>query len=177
MEKKLVTSDLSLITIDGENFSGQFSDSAGFNNLDDLNLKKTILYEYAPELLETRENPKDEFFLSTNLLKSNCPLTGQPDWGTVYLFYKADTKLDEESFLRYIISYRTLGEYHEECCERILFDLSEILQPEELVVFCKYTRRGGIDINPIRVYPEKDNYLDSLPKKFKKIISTREFRQ
>lgn len=177
LTEKLVTADLSLYTIKSENFSGEFTDSAQFKYLDNLHINDKIDYEYNPDLLKTEAAKSNEYFFKTNLMKSNCPLTGQPDWATVYLYYKAKKKLNPTSFLSYIISYRTLGEYHEECCERILYDLLGILQPEKLIVFCKYTRRGGIDINPLRSYPVKENYLDNLPQAFKKIIYTRDFRQ
>ncbi|MBS3741666.1 MAG: 7-cyano-7-deazaguanine reductase [Candidatus Cloacimonetes bacterium] len=177
LKDKLETDNINMQTITAENFSGEFTNTVAFKNLDKLKIERKIFYEYNPDLLKVKCNANNESFLKTNLLKSNCPLTGQPDWGAVYIYYKSAKTLDDESFLRYIISYRTLGEYHEECCESILYDLNKILNPEKLLIFCKYTRRGGIDINPLRVYPAKENYLDSIPQIFKKIIYTRDFRQ
>ncbi len=90
----------------------------------------------------------------SNLLKSNCPITGQPDWATVHIRYKASTKIDEKSLLKYIISYRNHQGYHEACCEMIFTHLFTLLKPDLLTVECCFTRRGGIDINPIRSFGE-----------------------
>ncbi|HBD96259.1 MAG: hypothetical protein A2015_08180 [Spirochaetes bacterium GWF1_31_7] len=88
----------------------------------------------------------------TNLLKTNCPITGQPDWATVQIEYKGVFEVIPQSLLKYIISYREHGDYHETCCEKIFTDLFTILNPEYLFVKCFFTRRGGIDINPCRFY-------------------------
>lgn len=86
----------------------------------------------------------------SNLLKTNCPITDQPDWGTVYIKYKASRIIDDASLLKYIVSFRRHSGYHESCCERIFNDILTVCKPEFLVVQCFYTRRGGIDINPVR---------------------------
>jgi len=177
LEEILGTSGLKLSAIGENQFTQEFTTASSFKNINQNPLNDFIDYEYNSDILRTKTATNNKYFIKTNLLKSNCPLTGQPDWGTVYIYYKSNKKLLEKSFLRYIISFRRLGEYHEECCERILYDLTKILQPIKLIVFCKYTRRGGIDINPIRIYPTIDNYLDMIPKNFKKIIYTRDFRQ
>jgi len=83
-------------------------------------------------------------------LRSNCRVTNQPDWGDVYVHIKGDKAITPESLLRYIISMRKENHFHEEICECIYKRLWDILQPEELFVACLYTRRGGIDINPVR---------------------------
>ena len=83
-------------------------------------------------------------------LRSNCRVTNQPDWGDVYVHIKGDQAVTPESLLRYIISMRKENHFHEEICECIYKRLWDLLQPEELFVACLYTRRGGIDINPIR---------------------------
>ena len=87
--------------------------------------------------------------LYSELMKSNCPVTGQPDWATVMVTYSGQ-QIDPAGLLRYIISFRNCNELHEECVERIFCDIMEHCKPEELTVYARYTRRGGIDINPIR---------------------------
>lgn len=117
---------------------------------DFLDLEITT-YEYDKSLLKTvdcEDTIRD--FLATDLLRTNCEITNQPDWAHLEVSYKAKKKLNEGAFLRYIVSYRTHQEFHEPSCERIYQDIYEILQPEELTVGCYYTRRGGIDINPFR---------------------------
>ena len=87
--------------------------------------------------------------LHTQLLKSNCPVTGQPDWATLVVRYKGG-RIDPAALLRYVVSYRDHCEFHELCVERIFCDLLEHCAPEALTVYARYTRRGGIDINPFR---------------------------
>ena len=108
-------------------------------------------YDVAPALLKVREMPAMvERCLVSNLLKTNCPITGQPDWATVWIEYRGRYHLDEAALLRYLVSYREHGDYHELCCEQICRDLAAVLAPEQLAVKCYFTRRGGIDINPGR---------------------------
>ncbi len=90
--------------------------------------------------------------LSSSLLKSNCPVTGQPDWATVIIRY-AGPRIDRAELLRYLISYRDHCEFHEQCVERIHRDLLAHCSPEWLSVEARYTRRGGLDINPWRATP------------------------
>jgi len=87
--------------------------------------------------------------LSSNLLKSNCLVTNQPDWGSVIITYEGK-KISREKLLRYLISFRMHNEFHEQCIERIFSDIKQYCQPEKLSVFGRYTRRGGLDINPFR---------------------------
>ena len=87
--------------------------------------------------------------LVSHLLKSNCPVTGQPDWASVQIEY-AGSALDRASLLAYLIAYREHAEFHEHCVEQIYCDLWQRLQPTHLSVYARYTRRGGIDINPFR---------------------------
>lgn len=87
--------------------------------------------------------------LYCNLLRSLCPVTGQPDWATLWIHYRGFA-LDQASLLRYIIAYRQHQEYHEQCVERIFTDLSHVCAPDFLHVQAYYTRRGGMDINPFR---------------------------
>lgn len=87
--------------------------------------------------------------LYSNLLRSNCPVTGQPDWGTVVVSYSG-RKIDHESLLRYIVSFRTCQDFHEHCVERMFVELLAQCECRELSVMARYTRRGGLDINPYR---------------------------
>lgn len=95
------------------------------------------------------KKPVSQYF-SSKLLKSNCKVTSQPDWGDVYIYLKSDKLVDKTSLLQYIVSFRDECHFHEEICEAIYKRLWDTFNPEELLVFCFYVRRGGIDINPIR---------------------------
>jgi 7-cyano-7-deazaguanine reductase len=92
--------------------------------------------------------PVEETLLS-HLLRSNCPVTGQPDWGSVQIAYRG-APIDRAGLLRYLVSFRTHNEFHEQCVERIFVDLMARCAPERLTVYARYTRRGGLDINPFR---------------------------
>ena len=108
-------------------------------------------YEFNAELLENCcENDEIvEEYLVSDLLKSNCLITSQPDWGTVQIHY-VGRKINREKLLRYIVSFRDHNEFHEQCVERIFCDLLHFAKPEKLTVYARYTRRGGLDINPYR---------------------------
>ncbi len=110
----------------------------------------TEISSYAPdaELLSAR-GPVVEETLRSNLLKSNCPLTGQPDWASLQIRYRGP-KISRAGLLRYIVSFRQHGDFHEHCVERIFTDILRRCGPERLTVYARYTRRGGIDINPFR---------------------------
>ncbi|HKJ03969.1 MAG TPA: NADPH-dependent 7-cyano-7-deazaguanine reductase QueF [Geopsychrobacteraceae bacterium] len=87
--------------------------------------------------------------LHSHLLKSNCLVTNQPDWGSVLIRYEG-ARINPEALLRYLISFRQHNEFHEQCVERIFVDLMHYCRPEKLSVYARYTRRGGLDINPFR---------------------------
>ena len=87
--------------------------------------------------------------LVSHLLKSNCLITNQPDWGTLHIHY-VGKKINHEKLLRYVVSFRQHNEFHEQCIERIFCDLMHYAKPEKLTVYARYTRRGGLDINPFR---------------------------
>jgi 7-cyano-7-deazaguanine reductase len=87
--------------------------------------------------------------LYSHLLKSNCLITSQPDWASIEISYTGK-RLDQEKLLRYLISFRQHNEFHEQCVERIFCDLMKHAQLSELTVYARYTRRGGLDINPLR---------------------------
>ena len=93
--------------------------------------------------------PEVEETLYSHLLKSNCLVTGQPDWGTLVVRYRG-AAIDREGLLRYVVSFRAHNEFHEQCVERVFCDLMARCKPQELAVWARYTRRGGLDINPFR---------------------------
>jgi 7-cyano-7-deazaguanine reductase len=103
-----------------------------------------------PNLLGVNEEfgPIEQCLVS-HLLKSNCPVTGQPDWASVQIRYQGRPIL-EEGLLRYLIGFRQLGEFHEHCVETIFSDIKRQCKPDKLSVYARYTRRGGLDINPFR---------------------------
>lgn len=101
-----------------------------------------------PDFLSTSSELVEEVLYS-DLLKSNCLVTNQPDWGSVQIIYKGK-KINHEGLLKYLISFRNHNEFHEQCIERIFADIMRFCQPESLTVYGRYTRRGGLDINPIR---------------------------
>ena len=99
--------------------------------------------------------------LYSHLLKTNCPITGQPDWATVFIEYTGQ-QIDAASLLSYIVSYRQHQDYHEHCIEQMFCDIKTMCQPENLTVYGRYTRRGGLDINPLRTdYSEGQSRLNS----------------
>lgn len=101
-----------------------------------------------PDFLGTHEGDAREVLVS-HLLRSNCPVTGQPDWGSVQIAYTG-APIDRAGLLRYLVSFRSHTEFHEQCVERIFMDIRERCAPRELSVYARYTRRGGLDINPFR---------------------------
>lgn len=108
--------------------------------------------EYTPNPLLLKasqgEAPVEETLVS-HLLKSNCLVTGQPDWASIQISY-AGAPIDQESLLKYLIGFREHNEFHEQCVERIFMDLLRMCKPQKLAVYARYTRRGGLDINPWR---------------------------
>ncbi len=117
-------------------------------NIDHLDIE-CINYASANNQLIKYQDIYAEEEINSNLLKTNCLVTGQPDWGSVAIKYKGK-KLEHTSLLEYLISFRNHHEFHEHCVERIFMDISKALQPEYLSVYARYTRRGGIDISPYR---------------------------
>ena len=124
------------------------------HELDGLSLDRLDIecsqYQPAPELLTAAfdEQPVTEV-LTSNLLKSNCLVTGQPDWGSVRISYSGP-QIDQGGLLRYLVSFRNHNEFHEQCVERIYMDVLTRCKPAKLAVYARYTRRGGLDINPFR---------------------------
>ena len=107
-------------------------------------------YEFnADWLKDCVSNEIVEEKLVSHLLKSNCLITNQPDWGTLHIHY-IGKKINHEKLLRYVVSFRQHNEFHEQCVERIFCDLMHYAKQEKLTVYARYTRRGGLDINPFR---------------------------
>ncbi|WP_028112108.1 NADPH-dependent 7-cyano-7-deazaguanine reductase QueF [Ferrimonas kyonanensis] len=117
--------------------------------IDDLDISIDD-YQFNPDYLSgAAADEVVEETLRSNLLKSNCLITSQPDWGSVQIRYKGG-RIDREKLLRYLISFRRHNEFHEQCVERIFMDLKRYCGCQRLTVYARYTRRGGLDINPFR---------------------------
>jgi 7-cyano-7-deazaguanine reductase len=129
-------------------------DAEPIHELDGLSIDRLDIdcdqYTPDPSLLKAAvdEKPVSETLVS-NLLKSNCLVTGQPDWGSVQLRYSGP-QIDQGGLLQYIVSFRNHNEFHEQCVERIFMDVWTQCRPTKLAVYARYTRRGGLDINPFR---------------------------
>jgi 7-cyano-7-deazaguanine reductase len=126
--------------------------------------EKTILIDEVDVAIDHYGPPRADFIrvdlddvveetLVSALLKSNCPVTGQPDWAHVRIAYRGP-RIDRAGLLRYLVSFRDHAEFHEQCVERIFSDLLARARPEQLSVEARYTRRGGLDINPWRATPK-----------------------
>lgn len=130
------------------------------HELDGLSLDRLDVdctrYTPAPDLLRVSQDDEAPVaeVLTSNLLKSNCLVTGQPDWGSVQISYSG-AQIDHEGLLQYLVSFRNHNEFHEQCVERIFCDIWTHCKPQRLAVYARYTRRGGLDINPFRTsYPQ-----------------------
>ena len=102
-----------------------------------------------PEFLASDDERVVDEVLVSHLLKSNCPVTGQPDWASVQIRYHGP-RIDRAGLLRYLVSFREHSDFHEQCVERIFLDLRARCRTRKLGVYARYTRRGGLDINPFR---------------------------
>ncbi|MCF8372951.1 MAG: NADPH-dependent 7-cyano-7-deazaguanine reductase QueF [Bacteroidales bacterium] len=138
------------------------SDFDHYKRLEDLvDIDGLFFYQYSENkhILAIESHDAQEIRVFSDVLRSNCKVTHQPDWGSVFIHLKSSKKLDMGSLLQYLVSFRNENHFHEEVCEIIFKRLFDLLQPEELMVACIYTRRGGIDICPVRA-----NKVDLLPK-------------
>jgi 7-cyano-7-deazaguanine reductase len=117
-------------------------------------------YKVNPELLSTERKVVTET-LCSDLLKSNCLVTNQPDWCSVQITYKGK-KINRESLLRYIVSFRNTNEFHEQCIEKIFMHIKKYCKPEQLTVYGRSTRRGGLDINSYRSTEELDGSIENI---------------
>ncbi|MCL4111796.1 UNVERIFIED_CONTAM: hypothetical protein GTU68_018052 [Idotea baltica] len=157
--EKIITKDLQL-KIDEKNIKVKVYNAnivnlietpishSDFKNIDELDIEiepntdLSLMVKYLKEAQTLR--------VHSALLRSNCRVTNQPDWGDVYIHIKGKNLPTEESLLKYIVSMRKEQHFHEEICESIYHNIYTKFEPQELLVQCLYTRRGGIDINPIR---------------------------
>jgi len=132
-------------------FSDMYVDLGDLTDLDGLDFTafKSDATQLQEEFSKDGEVP-GELSVRSNLLRSNCRVTNQPDWGDVFIYIKGEKVPSADSLAKYIVSHRTVSHFHEEICEMIFAHLTERFKPEQLMVACLYTRRGGIDINPIR---------------------------
>jgi 7-cyano-7-deazaguanine reductase len=143
------------VVADQSNIYDEYFDENTITLEDKYNPGEVTVYQETPELLEVQDiDTPTAFKYHSALLKSNCRVTSQPDWGDVFISYKGKKTATPESLLKYIISFRDECHFHEEICETLYKRLNDALAPQELSVFCLYARRGGIDINPERVSSE-----------------------
>ncbi len=160
ISKNLIEKDLSdkLGTVVEINFLENSADRVGifdeFENimtLTDENSLRVESFKESPEVLKVEETQENEYFLMFDSLRSNCRVTHQPDFGDVFIYYKSEKHIIENSLVEYLTSFRSEYHFHEECCEMIFKRLRDVLSMnDELFVCALYTRRGGIDICPAR---------------------------
>ncbi len=128
-----------------------FKNYTDINELVDTSKIKIVDFKENPELLKSEKSERQEYRLKYPSLRSNCRVTHQPDFGDIFIYYKSDNHIKEDSLIKYLVSFRAEYHFHEECTEMIYKRLSDILNAnDELMVCAMYTRRGGIDINPLR---------------------------
>jgi len=126
-----------------------YEDLGGLVDLDQIDF--TSFQSDATQLaVEDTSDVAKEVKLKSNLLRSNCRVTNQPDWGDVFIKMVGKKLPSADSLAKYIVSHRTVSHFHEEICEMVYKHLSDAYEPEQLMVSCLYTRRGGLDINPVR---------------------------
>jgi 7-cyano-7-deazaguanine reductase len=161
--RERIRADISAATGSGigiKTIGPELFDREPIHEMDGLNLDRLdvecIHYTPTPELLFAEfDEPAVTETLTSNLLKSNCLVTGQPDWGSVQIAYSGPA-INQEGLLQYLVSYRNHNEFHEQCVERIFMDVWTRCKPIKLSVYARYTRRGGLDINPFRTsYPQQ----------------------
>ena len=141
-------------TVGGRILLPELFDREPVHELDGLSLDRLDIecthFTPVPELLTANfDAPPVTETLTSNLLKSNCLVTGQPDWASVQICYTGP-QMEQETLLQYLVSFRLHNEFHEQCVERIFMDLWTRCKPLKLTVYARYTRRGGLDINPFR---------------------------
>jgi 7-cyano-7-deazaguanine reductase len=145
---KAAGADIEVALIAPDCFSEVRIEELAGESIDDAPI---AINEYGPPdagHLRRRDDEADETLVS-QLLKTNCPVTGQPDWASLQIRY-AGPRIDREGLLRYIVSFRNHADFHEHCVERIFMDILRVCAPRLLDVQARYTRRGGLDINPCR---------------------------
>ncbi len=125
-----------------------------YQNISDFIDEKSLRIEKfkeSPEVLDTEKSHKKEYRLMFESLRSNCRVTHQPDFGDIYIYYRSEKHIKEDGLVKYLCSFRSEYHFHEECCEMIFKRIYDLLDADdELMVCALYTRRGGIDISPVR---------------------------
>jgi len=144
---KAANTTVSVVILELDSDSLQINPPSGVC-LDNLDITVSE-YTVNPKLLKLDGQHKVNERLYSNLLKSNCLVTNQPDWATLFIEYSG-IQIDHEALLKYIISFRNHNEFHEQCVERIFIDITKYCKPDTLTVSARFTRRGGLDINPVR---------------------------
>ncbi len=158
--KNLIEKDLSLI-VEGLVSCSIFENKREIVpfDFDDYKVLEEVIDVDNEEFIDFKESPSHLMFslsesrsikISSNILRSNCKITEQPDWGTVFITIEAEHGIDLMGLLKYLVSFRNENHFHEEICEMIYKRLLDAFKPSELSVTCLYTRRGGIDICPTR---------------------------
>ena len=133
------------------NSTYDFIDYQLLENLPEADYEVFDIYKEDKSLLSgVPGDNMEEVRISSNLLRSNCKITHQPDWGSIFIFIKSNYQIDKISVLKYLVSIRDENHFHEEICEMVYKRLLDAFAPEEIMVSCLYTRRGGIDICPVR---------------------------
>lgn len=145
------------VTVLGHRRFHSMQDSFEGESIDCLDIECSV-YSVEPTFLSVSDGIVSEV-LCSDLLKSNCLVTNQPDWGSVQITYTGK-KIDREGLLKYLVSFRNHNEFHEQCIERIFMDIMHRCKPENLTVYGRYTRRGGIDINPYRTTNLKPDMIN-----------------
>ena len=141
--------NVSVMLVTVNSFTGAEIDLLEGSVIDDLPIDIASYGPPNPGFLKADTGIVIDEVLVSHLLKSNCPVTGQPDWASLQIRYRGP-RLDRDGLLRYLISYREHNEFHEQCVERIFVDIQRECSPQRLAVYARYTRRGGLDINPFR---------------------------
>ena len=149
---------------------------SGYDNIEqivDLDTIDFSAYKSDASQLQITSKIKEAAYHS-DLLRSNCRVTNQPDWGDIYVYMKGSKTITPKSFAKYIVSHRKVSHFHEEICEMIYKQIWDRCKPDELMVACLYTRRGGIDINPIRA-----SHPELIPERFQDVnyINEKTLRQ
>lgn len=127
-----------------------FADWQLLEELPEIETTEFVAYTETPALFQTSSGNEKELRVASHLLRSNCKITHQPDWGSAFIYIKGNMLPDKLSLLKYLVSIRNENHFHEEICEMIYKRLVDAFAPEDLMVTTIYTRRGGIDICPVR---------------------------
>lgn len=155
--EKLLKTNIEVTVFDAADTALAYKPFHDYSNLQDYVEYRTLTfdaYNEDPNILKTEtlavKHPGGKFKYFSSALRSNCRVTNQPDWGDIFIYMDSHDYPTRESLLQYIVSMRRENHFHEEICECVYKRLSDLFDPRELLVACLYTRRGGIDINPVR---------------------------